>query len=96
MDPVKCVLIFKRLTFEIEEPVKMCQRKCLYVAKIHLYCWGAVGDKRGVYSYIVLDAEFDSGVKIRILLLFDPQNPLFRSKISLLYFPETRASNTSF
>ena len=60
--------------------MKVLQRTCLFVAKIHLYCRGAVGDKRGVYSYVVLDAEFDSGVKIRILSLFDPQNPLFRSK----------------
>ena len=56
------------------------ERTCLFVAKLHLYCRGAVGEKRGVYSYVVLDAEFNSGVKIKILSLFDPQNPLFGSK----------------
>ena len=57
------------------------QRTWLSVAKIHLYFTTTPRDKWGVFSYVILAAESDSGLQIRILPIFDPQNPLFGSKI---------------
>ena len=56
------------------------ERTWLSVAKIHLYFTITPRDKWGVFSHAILDAESDSGLQIRILSIFDPQNPLFGSK----------------
>ena len=69
--------------------LKIDKRTWLSVAKMHLYLTKTPIDKRGVFSQVSFDAEFDSGVKIEILSIFDPPKPLFWPKKTKIrsYFP---------
>ena len=64
----------------VGENGRKCERTWLSAAKIPLYYTETLRDKWGVFSHVILYAEFDSGLKIRILCIFDPKNPLFGSK----------------
>ena len=56
------------------------ERRWLGVAKIHLYYTETLRDEWGVFSHVILAGELDSGLKMRILSIFDPPKPLFGSK----------------
>ena len=59
------------------------KESCLVLPRctsLHLYYKETLRDKWGVFSHVIVNAEFDSGLKIKILSIFDPQNPLFGSK----------------
>ena len=51
---------------------RKCERTWLSAAKIPLYYTETLRDKWGVFSHVIWAAEIDSGLKNRILSIFDP------------------------
>ena len=59
------------------------KESCLVLPRctsLHLYYKETLRDKWGVFSHVIVNAEFDSGLKIKILSIFDPQNPYLDKK----------------